>query len=337
MTTTAPATNPSRRRRRIAIVLGALILGLAPGFALADATSPLNPASSGAGGIASLFWLLLILAGIIFVGVEGALLYAIFHFRERTGRAAATFHGNTRLEIIWTALPILLLGTIYVLTLRTMTAATTAGGSDPVDVNVIGHQWWWEFDYPGEKVVTAGELHVPVGETIILHVRSADVIHSFWMPQLAGKMDANPGFANTITFTPAKVGVYDAICSELCGVEHALMRARVIVESPADYAAWVRQQQASLPVPSGLAQQGEQIYQTESCASCHQPSAAAGPDLSHVALRGILAGGAIPNTPDNLARWLADPQAIKPGTKMPNYHLTPDQIKALTAYLESRR
>lgn len=315
---------------------GALVL-LQPGAALADTPSPLKPVSPGATAISDLFWFFLILAGIIFVAVEAALFYAVFRYRQRPGHAPATFHGNNRLEIAWTAAPVALLAIIFFLTLKTMSAATATGAADPIEVDVVGHQWWWEFDYPREKIVTAGELHLPVGEAVVLQVHSVDVIHSFWVPQLAGKQDANPGFSNTITFTPSKTGTYDAICSELCGVEHAWMRAIVVVDSPADYAAWVKEQQTPPPVPSGASAVGAQLYQSESCAACHATGVSAGPDLSHLGSRRMIAGGVLTNTPSNLAVWLADPQAVKPGTKMPNYHFTSNQVQALVAYLESQR
>lgn len=321
-----------RRLRRFALIGAAL--GLAPALAFAAPSSPFNPASTQAAAIATLLWFLLILAGVIFVGVEIALFYAIFRFREQPGQAPATFHGNVRVEVVWTALPVLLLALIFVLTVRTM-GETGAPPGDPLEVTVVGHQWWWEFDYPQERITTAGDLHVPVGETVVLHVHSVDVIHSFWAPQLAGKQDANPGFSNTITFTATKPGVYDAVCSELCGVQHAWMRAEVVVDTPADYQAWIRAQQTPVPPPTGLAAQGAQLYQAQACDSCHGKDA--GPDLSHLMLRHIIGGGVLTNTPENLQRWLADPQAVKPGTKMPNYHFTPSQLQALTAYLETLR
>src|SRR5262249_7143475 len=156
----------------------------------------------------------------------------------------------------------------------------------------------------------------------------ADVIHSFWVPELVQKRDANPGFANTLAFTPATPGVYQGACSELCGVQHAWMRITVVVQTPADYAAWVKQQRTSPPARTGLALQGQQIYQSLPCANCHAASAAAGPDLSHVGSRQTLGAGVLPNTPDDMARWLTDPQSIKPGSQMPNFHLTPRQVQA---------
>ena len=156
----------SPRGRHVLMALGALGLALAPSIASAQTSSPFSPVSPNASAISSLFWFLLVVAGIIFVGVEGALFFAIFRYRARPGQPAATFHGNRTLEIVWTTIPILLLMLIFYLTVRTMNATSATAGADPLDVNVIGHQWWWEFDYPQEKITTADELHVPVGEKI---------------------------------------------------------------------------------------------------------------------------------------------------------------------------
>jgi cytochrome c oxidase subunit 2 len=316
---------------------GALLFALGPGLAFADPANPpsiFNPNSSATSAIAGLFWFFVIVAGLIFVGVEAALFFAIVKFRDRPGATPSDFHGSVRIEALWTAVPALILAVVFVLTIRTM-AVTAPPAGDPLDVNVTGHQWWWEFDYPQEKIVTANELHVPVGETVVLHLTSADVIHSFWVPELVYKRDANPGFTNTTAFTPTTPGVFQGACSELCGVQHAGMRITVVVQSPADYAAWVKQQQTPPPAPTGLAAQGLQVYQSQPCANCHAANVAAGPDLSHVGSRMTLAAGILPNTPQDMSRWLANPQAVKPGTQMPNFHLTPQQVQALTAYLES--
>ncbi|HVC33633.1 MAG TPA: cytochrome c oxidase subunit II [Chloroflexota bacterium] len=317
-----------------------LALGLLP--ALAAPRSPFSPASPQAASIADLFWFTLIAAGLIFLGVEGTILYSAFAHRERPGREASQFHGNTRVEIIWTALPALLLLVVFYLTVRTMHDISAPPG-DPVEINVVGHQWWWEFSYPKEDVTTANELHVPVGEPILLHVTSADVIHSFWVPQLAGKQDANPGHVNDITFTVSAPGTYLGQCAEFCGIEHTWMAIRVVAEPPAQYAAWVKAQQqpASRPT-SNLAILGETIFQSQTCGSCHaiagtSANGVAGPSLTHVGSRATIGAGVLDNTPANMERWLLNPQDVKPGVLMPNSKLTPNDAKALAAYMESLR
>jgi cytochrome c oxidase subunit II len=211
-----------------------LALALLPRIALADTRSPFNPATPQGSAIESLFWFVLIIAAIIFVGVEGAILYSSFAHRDRPGRTPAQFSGNRRLEIAWTVSPALLLVLVLYLTVRTMNQISDPG-SQPLQIDVMAHQWWWEFDYLGEKVVTANELHVPVGQTVALRIESADVIHSFWVPELAGKVDANPGHPYTLVFTAEKPGTYLGQCSEFCGTGHAWMLIRVIAEPRAQF------------------------------------------------------------------------------------------------------
>ncbi|HUX85649.1 MAG TPA: cytochrome c oxidase subunit II [Chloroflexota bacterium] len=328
------------------IAIGA-ILGLAgalavAGVALAEPRSPFSPASPQAQQIENLFIFVLVIAGLIFLGVEGTLIYSSFAFRAREGRQPSTTSGNTRLEIAWTVTPAVLLAIVFILTVRTM-HSITAVPSDPLVIRVVAHQFWWEFDYPNANIVTANELHVPVGEQVIINLESADVIHSFWVPQLAGKSDANPGHVNQVTFTATQPGVYGGQCSEFCGVGHAWMLIRVVAETPADYNAWIAAQRQPAVAPTGgLAAQGQQLFQSEACGSCHSingtsANGVAGPNLTHVASRATIGAGVVENTPANMDRWLTNPQAVKPGVLMPNFKLTPDQVKALTAYMETLR
>lgn len=320
----------------------ALAIALVPRVAMADPRSPFSPESPQAAEIAGLFWFLIIIAGLIFVGVEGAILYSAFAHRERPGRVAAQFSGNTKVEIIWTAIPALLLVVVFYLTVRTMHDVSAPGG-DPLEITVVGHQWWWEFDYPREGIVTANELHVPVGQPILLRITSADVIHSFWVPQLAGKLDANPGQRHSLYFTVSRPGTYLGQCAEFCGIEHTWMAIRVVAETPAQYEAWVNAERQPARTPtSELARQGEQIFREQTCGSCHTiagtaAKGVAGPSLTHVASRATIGGGVLPNTTANMERWLQDPQAVKPGALMPDFNLSPDQVKALAAYMESLR
>ena len=325
---------------RLAGLITAIGLAIAPGHALADPRSPFSPASSQAGDIANLFWFLLAVAGLILLGVEGTILYSAFAHRERPGRVASQFTGNTRVEIVWTAIPALLLALVFVLTVQTMHAISTPGPA-PLEITVIGHQWWWEFDYPSAKFVTANEMHVPVGQPVVLHITSADVVHSFWVPQLAGKQDANPGQNHDITFTVSRPGVYLGQCAEFCGIEHTFMAIRVVAEPPDQYAAWVRsQQQPAAQPPNSLAVEGDLVFRSQTCGNCHAivgtpANGIAGPNLTHVASRATIGGGVLTNTPENMQQWLANPQAVKPGVLMPDFKLSPDQVKALTAYMDS--
>jgi cytochrome c oxidase subunit 2 len=291
--------------------------------------------------INSLYLLVTVLAAFVFITVEGALLYAVFRFRARPGDGQPRqIHGNTRLEIAWTLAPALILVVIAVPTIRTIFATQTEPPPNALRVRVIGHQWWWEFQYPDLGIVTANELHLPTGRPVALSLESADVIHSFWVPKLGGKRDAIPNRVNHLWFTIDEPGVYLGQCAEYCGTQHANMRMRVIVQTPAEFEQWV-QAQKTVPQPTTAeAQQGAQLFARSACVGCHTVAGTPaqgkqGPDLTHVGSRTTLAAGIIPNTPENLARWLKDPQAIKPGNKMPTLGLSDADIRLLVAYLTS--
>ncbi len=322
-----------------------------------SAPSALSPASSNAQQISDLFWLILIIATAVFVVVERLLVYSVVRYRSKMESGLPKqIAGNRSLEIAWTLLPALILAVVYIMSLQTLgvvagepTTPTTlslgAGAAgdppnQPLHVRVVGHQWWWEFDYPDLHITTANELHVPIGVDVDVVVESVDVIHSFWVPQLGGKVDAIPGHTNHTWFHVLQAGSYHGQCAEFCGIEHAAMRFNVVAETPDQFAAWIKQQQAPVAVPAGEAATGEQTFMTGACIGCHtidttSAQGKVGPNLTHFASRSIFAGGMRPNTPDEVARWLTDPQAVKPGALMPNLHLTPDQIAALVAYLES--
>ena len=318
-----------------------LALALLPQGALADTRSPFNPATPQGSAIESLFWFVVIIAAIIFVGVEGTILYSSFAHRDRPGRTPAQFSGNRRLEVAWTIAPALLLVLVLYLTVRTMNQISDPGGQ-PLHIDVMAHQWWWEFDYPGEKVVTANELHVPVGQSVALRIESADVIHSFWVPELAGKVDANPGHPYTLVFTAEKPGTYLGQCSEFCGTGHAWMLIRVIAQPRAQFDAWIKAEQQPASVQTGLALQGQHIFMQQPCQNCHTidgtpAHGTAGPNLTHVGSRETIGAGVLTNTPENMERWLENPQGVKPGSLMPNFNLSPAEVKALAAYMESLR
>ena len=325
--------------KRLSGLAVASSVALIPALVFAEPRSPFSPSSPQAAAIANLFWFIIGIAALIFVAVEGAIIYATIAYRERPGRTAAQFSGNPRVEIAWTAAPAVILIVVLILTVRTMNDLSVPAG-DPLEINVAGHQWWWEFDYPNEKIVTANEFHVPVGETVILHMTSNNVIHSLWIPEMNGKLDMVPGHERTWWFTPQHTGVFLGQCAEFCGIQHAWMNVRLVVQTPAEYAAWVRSQQQVPGTPSGPAAQGYQIFFQETCPSCHAiagtpANGVAGPNLTHVASRSIIGAGVLDNTPENMAQWLADPQAVKPGNLMPSSKLTPEQVQALTAYMES--
>ena len=280
-----------------------------------------------------------VIALLIFIGVEGALVFAIWRYRasRHVAGQAATFDRNRRLEIAWTAAPALILAVIFVLTLGTMAEINGAGVPPAMRITVTGHQWWWEFSYGGVK--TANELHIPVDTPIDLDVTSADVIHSFWVPELGPKKDMLPGTTNHLRLFAHRAGSYDGQCAEFCGIEHAWMRIRVVAESQAEFDAWLRAQAQPRATTDA---KGEQIFLANICVNCHTirgtaAAATAGPDLTHVGARTTLGAGVLPNDVARMRAWLVDPQRFKPGVLMPSVPLSDADLDLLAAYLVSLR
>ncbi len=288
----------------------------------------------------------------VFVVVEGLLIYTVIRFRARPDSPEPKpVHGHTVIEIAWTLAPALIIVFIAVPTIRTIFKVDGAAPPGAMQIEVIGHQWWWEFKYPGLGVVTANELHLPVDKAVHLSLQSADVIHSFWVPRLSGKRDVFPGdHVNHLEITPDSIGTFLGQCAEFCGESHANMRFRVMVQDSADFAAWVADQQAGhAPIDSSNAEilAGYQAFTkirnpaTNSCIVCHTikgiSAGVIGPNLTHVGSRTTIAGGTLPFTPAGITTWLSNPPAAKPGSKMPNIGLTPDEIRGLIAFLQSMK
>ena len=278
--------------------------------------------------IAGLFSHLLILLAAVFALVAGLVGYAVIRYRGRAGEGepAQTF-GSRKLEIAWTVIPLAIVIVLFALTVSAM--ARIDAPSDPgrpPDLVVTGHQWWWDARYPNGAVAIT-EINIPVGKRLLVRIESTDVIHDFWVPQLARKMDAVPGRPAWIWLEADAPGTYAGQCSEFCGAQHAWMHFYVVAESAADYAVWLQHQAAPalLPPPS--------IY-TEKCAVCHS-NPASGPDLTHVASRQFLGGGVSRNTAANLALWSSRPQSVKPGNRMPDQQLSQAEVQTLTTYLGS--
>ena len=311
-------------------------------------TSPMN-ILGGAGPVAAMqarlgWWLLIV--SIIVVAVVGVLVLVGAFRRHDEGRdLLARSGGGIRWVIVG---GMIVPGVILVLTFAFTIAtedATAAPPSDPaVTVQVIGHRWWWEVKYaadPSHTVVTANEIHVPIGQPVRLELTSADVIHSFWIPQLAGKTDVIPGQRNVAWIQADKAGIYRGQCTEYCGLQHSNMAAFVIAEPPTKFAQWLETQShhASPPVDPDAAA-GQAVFQKSACSTCHairgtDALGQVGPDLTHVASRLTLASGALENTRGNLAGWIGNSQAIKPGNDMPVMTLSPADLQALVSYLET--
>ncbi len=288
----------------------------------------------------------------LLVVVEGALLYAVLRYRRREGQKGvpAQVHGNTPLEVGWTLIPLVFIVIVMVPTLQlTCALQQPAPGPDPLQVKVTGKRWWFEFEYPEYGIVTGSELHLPVGRMANLALTSDNVIHSFWVPRLAGKRDLVPGRTQYIWFTPEQPGWYDGQCAELCGASHALMGFKVKVDTPEEFAAWVASQQR--PAQVDMSNPGMLAFQGNACFTCHVihgtpfTFARIGPNLTHVGSRTTLAAATIENTPDNMRRWIRNAADVKPGHAsktvqeadlMWNFEHVPDpQLDALVAFLQS--
>ena len=306
-----------------------------------------NPVGPQARRISDLTWYLAITGTAVFLAVTGLLLFALWRAHRR--QDALGGHEVERHLTRWTIGGVAVTTLILLVTLvyNYYTGRRLADFADPsaITIRVIGHQWWWEVQYidPAydRRFTTANEIHVPVGRKVRLEVQSRDVIHSFWVPTLHGKLDLIPGYTGTTYFRADEPGVYLGRCAEYCGLQHAHMDLRVIAEPPAQFAAWYEGQLRSAPAPADSVQQkGQQVFLSKGCVTCHTirgtpAGSRVGPDLTHLATRRTLAAGTLPNRRGHLAGWVVDPQRIKPGVRMPPNQLAPDELHALLSYLQS--
>ncbi len=316
---------------------------------LADSDmSVFRPATPGAESIRGLFVLVLAVAAFIFVLTEGALVYCTIRFRKQQADAneePPQIYGSLPIELAWTVGPFLIVFVLFLVVIRVLMEVRPA--SDPpnvVRVTVVGHQWWWEYQYPELGVTTANEMHVPCGtdkepRTIYLSLRSADVIHSFWVPRLGGKTDVIPGIINHAFFQVNKPDTYIGRCSEYCGTQHANMMIRVIAEPKEAFDKWVANE-VKPAVKDESVRADREVFLGLGCVACHTVRGTSargtfGPDLTHLMSRKTLAAGLLENTPVDLARWIHDPQRYKPGCKMPDLKLDEKTVKAVTAYLQT--
>jgi cytochrome c oxidase subunit 2 len=246
-------------------------------------------------------------------------------------------------EIAWTIIPFLIVIFLLAITLSAMNRADPPPAALP-DLVVTGHQFWWQVDYPGSGVITANEIHIPVGKPLSVRLESKDVLHEFWVPKLTRKMTNVPGQPNHIWLQADKPDTYIGQCSEFCGTQHAWMRILVVADEPSKFEEWQRAQLQPGQAPiSDAAAKGLALFQTSTCINCHAIRGVAGadlrvaPDLTHVGSRRQLASGVIDNTPANMRLWLKSPQHVKPGALMPDFTLTDEQLDQLSAYLSSLR
>ena len=308
------------------------------------ASNALDPQSPQARAIYDLGIVSTIVFVLIFAVVAGAIVYAIFHFRGREGEAdPRQFAGSEKVEIIWTAIPFLIVVFLFVLTLRGMNRVDPPPAPSP-DLVVTGHQFWWQADYPASGVVTANEIHIPAGKPLSVRLDSKDVLHEFWVPELSRKMTTVPGQPNHIWLQADKPGVYIGTCSEFCGTQHAWMRIVVVAEEQSKFEEWQRAQlQPSQATTSAAAAKGLALFQTSTCMNCHAirgvpgANASVAPDLTHVASRRQIGAGIMENTPANLRLWVKTPQHVKPGVFMPDFNFSEQELDALGEYLGTLR
>jgi cytochrome c oxidase subunit II len=297
-----------------------------------------------------LFWLSAGLGVVVGVLVLGIMCYFLWKFRYHPGAGEPKqIHGNTRLEVAWTLIPAVILAVIAIPTVKAIFQTQPDPATLPantVTIEVIGKQWWWEFRYPqanGDTVVTANEVHVPVGRTVHLVLLSDNVLHSFWVPQMGGKRDLITNRVNHLVFTPEEPGVYFGQCAEFCGTSHSLMRMRLIAHTQAGYDQWLANEARPAVEPAAgdsAVLLGKQLVTQGACAGCHTIEGTPmtqriGPSLTHFGRRRTLASGILENDAESLRRWLRDPPAVKPGSKMPNLNLNEQQITYIIAYLQS--
>ena len=307
--------------------------------------SALHPSSDFATRLDVLFDQIFWWAVGVFVVVEGVLVYTVFRFREKPDSPRPReVHGHVLMEVAWTLAPALILVAIAIPTIQTIFIVDRPPrDADPLVVEAIGKQWWWEFRYPDLGIVTANEAHVPLGRTVDLRLRTGDVLHSFWVPRLGGKRDLVPGRENQLWFTPDSVGVFWGQCAEYCGTAHAWMGMRVIVDETEDFEVWAEEQRADAVSPSTAEERaGQGVFLNNACVSCHavRGTAAAGrfgPDLTHFGSRLTIGAGMLENTRENLIRWIDSTQHVKPGSLMPEVQLTERQVAQLAAYLGALR
>lgn len=329
-------------------VLLALLQVQVPGVAERRITNIFDPLASPAAAEKNIALLTLAITGVIFLAVGGLITFTIWRFRRRPGddthQEPAQVYGSNQIEVAWTVIPILIVFVLIGVSARVI--ASVENASPPksmLKVKVIGHQWWWGVEYPDYGIVTANEIHVPVTKgqntATYLQLQSLDVIHSFWVPQLAGKTDLVPNRTNYMWIDTQEPGVYVGNCAEYCGTQHANMLLRVIAQPQAEFNRWAAGQQSAAASDAPVAQ-GKAVFESLSCVNCHMVKGTPaigkfGPDLTHLMSRQTLAAGVLTNTKQHLRAWVNDPQEAKPGSLMPSLKLTNKELDQVVSYLES--
>lgn len=318
-----------------------------------DSSQTLNifkPDSTPADSIFHLSFLVLAITGLIFLVVFSLIVYSIVRYGRRgtdDHREPPQVYGSNQIELAWTVIPVLIVLVLFLATARVIHSIQDAPEpAGAIEVTVIGHQFWWEFRYPKLGIVTANELHVPISDSshptpTFLTLLSADTDHSFWVPRLAGKTDLIPNHPNGMWIDPHGTGLYLGQCAQYCGLEHAKMLLRVYVDSQEQFRNWVYAQKREA-ANDDSAEAGRRVFESTGCINCHAVRGTVangrfGPDLTHLMSRDTIASGITPNTPENLRKWIQNPDSIKEGSLMPAMQLTDSDLGALVAYLGTLR
>ena len=301
----------------------------------------LDPAGPGARRIAGLWWLLLAIATVVFVVVLGFLAVAVVRSRRTDLTISEQVPWGNRFVILsGIVAPCLILGVLFLVSLRDMAALSAPPREPTVTIEVVARDWWWEVRYPGTEAVTANEIHIPAGESVRLHLISGDVIHSFWVPRLQAKVDQVPGQENTLWIEADEPGRYRGQCAEFCGLQHANMIFWVEAQPPDEFEQWLADQSEPAGTTGDPSEAlGEEVFLSSACAGCHtvrgtDATGDVGPDLTHLAGRQTIGSGVLPNSREDLRRFITDPQGVKPGITMPPVELSGDELEALLDYLE---
>jgi cytochrome c oxidase subunit 2 len=324
--------------RRARFVVSLVLLGAAAGCG-GHSPSILDPHGSESRTIAGIWWLMFILGAAVYTVVGGLIVWAIVRGRRRAAREGRLSDDTW---VVWggVVIPVLILAVLAVTTVIA-TSELRKPSASPLRVEVVGKQWWWQVSYPDAGITTANEIHLAAGRPVELGLDTDNVVHSFWVPQLAGKVDMIPGQHNVLRFTPRTPGVYRGQCAEFCGLDHALMAFVVVVDSPTEFERWqIRAEHVASPPDGESEAEGEAVFLRQACAGCHtirgtQAVGTAGPDLTDFGSRRSIAGNTIANTTSNLSAWIRDPQSLKPGALMPSIPLSQRELADLVAYLES--
>ena len=335
------------------LILYFLLISACSNVAISPPITPstLDPHGPAAAQITQLWWVMLAFGTAVFLLVVGLLFAALLRGRRGTSEtdpdSTSVDMGRNWPILGGILLPLVVIGIIFGYSISTLAAVENPHEKPDVQIEVVGRRWWWEVKYPDEGVVTANEIHIPVGKLVEIKLQSADVIHSFWVPELHGKMDAIPTRINTLVIQADKAGIYRGTCAEFCGLQHAHMGLMVVAQSQAAYDNWVSAQSQSAAEPADqLTQQGQQVFMNAGCVFCHtvrglddkqidRSGIDLGPDLTHLDSRLTIAGASLEKNRGNLAGWIVDAQHVKPGSLMPEMKINSEDLQALLAYLES--